>query len=131
MTREERELTFYEAIGGEAAIRSIVEAFYPKVQAHPLLGPLFPEDITPVMEKQYLFLTQFFGGPPLYSGQYGHPMMRARHLPFPITPERADAWLGCMAEALEETGMERELRLAVLERLKGPAYHFVNSHSNS
>ncbi|MFB0841659.1 globin domain-containing protein [Paenibacillus oleatilyticus] len=131
MTREERELTFYEAIGGEAGIRSIVEAFYPKVQAHPLLGPLFPEDITPVMEKQYLFLTQFFGGPPLYSGQYGHPMMRARHLPFPITPERADAWLGCMAEALEETGMERELRLAVLERLKGPAYHFVNSHSNS
>lgn len=131
MTRGERELTFYEAIGGETAIRSIVEAFYPKVQAHPLLGPLFPEDIMPVMEKQYLFLTQFFGGPPLYSGQYGHPMMRARHLPFPITPERADAWLGCMAEALEETGMDRELRLAVLERLKGPAYHFINSQSNS
>ncbi|MCP3773819.1 globin [Paenibacillus sp. MZ04-78.2] len=131
MTRGERELTFYEAIGGEKAIRSIVEAFYPKVQAHPLLGPLFPEDITPVMEKQYLFLTQFFGGPPLYSGQYGHPMMRARHLPFPITPERADAWLGCMAEALEETGMDRELRLAILERLKGPAYHFINSQSSS
>ncbi|MFB6365578.1 globin [Paenibacillus elgii] len=131
MTRGERELTFYEAIGGEVAIRSIVEAFYPKVQAHPLLGPLFPEDITPVMEKQYLFLTQFFGGPPLYSGQYGHPMMRARHLPFPITPEHADAWLGCMAEALEETGTDRELRLAVLERLKGPAYHFINSHSSS
>ncbi|MDO3680913.1 globin domain-containing protein [Paenibacillus ehimensis] len=128
MTRGERELTFYETIGGEAAIRSIVEAFYPKVQAHRLLGPLFPEDITPVMEKQYLFLTQFFGGPPLYSAQFGHPMMRARHLPFPITPERADAWLGCMAEALEETGMDRELRLAVLERLKGPAYHFINSN---
>ncbi|WP_426451616.1 globin [Paenibacillus sp. S-38] len=124
---EEQGMTFFEAMGGEAGIRRIVEAFYPKVQEHPLLGPLFPEDITPVMEKQQLFLTQFFGGPPLYSNEYGHPMMRARHLPFEITPARAAAWLGCMEKALEETGMEKELRRAVLQRLEGPAYHFVNS----
>lgn len=124
---EETHGTFYEAMGGAETIRRIVEAFYPRVQAHPLLGPLFPEDIHPVMEKQYMFLSQFFGGPPLYSERYGHPMMRARHLPFPITNERADAWLGCMKQALEETGMEPALRDAVLERLRGPAYHFVNS----
>ncbi|WP_019534405.1 globin [Paenibacillus ginsengihumi] len=124
---EETHGTFYEAMGGAETIRRIVEAFYPKVQAHPLLGPLFPEDIRPVMEKQYMFLSQFFGGPPLYSERYGHPMMRARHLPFPITKERAEAWLGCMKQALEETGMEPSLRDAVLERLRGPAYHFVNS----
>ncbi len=87
---------FYEAMGGADGIRKLVEAFYPKVQEHPLLAPLFPEDIAPVMEKQYMFLTQFFGGPPLFSEQYGHPMMRARHMAFPITPERAEAWLGCM-----------------------------------
>ncbi|WP_284645007.1 globin domain-containing protein [Paenibacillus silviterrae] len=114
-------------MGGPEGIRRIVEAFYPKVQQHPKLGPLFPEDITPVMEKQYLFLTQFFGGPPLYSEQYGHPMMRARHLPFEITPERAAAWLSCMANALDEVGMEKALKEAVLERLQGPAYHFVNT----
>lgn len=124
---EETHGTFYEAMGGAETIRRIIEAFYPKVQAHPLLGPLFPEDIRPVMEKQYMFLSQFFGGPPLYSERYGHPMMRARHLPFPITKERAEAWLGCMKQALEETGMEPSLRDAVLERLRGPAYHFVNS----
>ncbi|MGG1517528.1 globin [Paenibacillus oryzisoli] len=119
--------TVYDLMGGAATIRRLVEAFYPKVQAHPLLGPLFPEDISPVMDKQYLFLTQFFGGPQLYSDQYGHPMMRARHMPFPITRERAAAWLGCMSEAMDEIGMPDDLKLFLLERLQGPAYHFINT----
>ncbi|WP_144932408.1 globin [Paenibacillus sp. 32O-W] len=118
--------TIYEAIGGAEAVRRLVEAFYPKVLAHPLLSPIFPEDITPVMEKQYMFLSQFFGGPSLYTEAYGHPMMRARHLPFPITPERAEAWLACMRQALEETVEDESLRMLMLERLSGPAYHFVN-----
>lgn len=127
MTSESGNMTIYEAIGGEHAVRSIVEAFYPKVKANPDLGPLFPEDVTPVMEKQFLFLTQFFGGPPLFSDMYGHPMMRARHLPFPVTPKRAAAWLGCMRAALTEVGLDETLRNIVLERLQGPAYHFVNT----
>lgn len=118
--------TLYEQIGGDATLRRLVEAFYPIVKQHPDLGPLFPDDLRPVMEKQRRFLTQFFGGPPLYSDLYGHPMMRARHLPFPITRERADAWLDCMRRALEAIGMEPSLRQVLLERLSGPAYHFVN-----
>lgn len=119
--------TIYEAIGGAPVVREIVERFYPKVQAHPLLSPLFPADIMPVMEKQYLFLTQFLGGPTLFSDEYGHPMMRARHLPFPITPERAEAWLDCMSRALAETDIPQPLQQLVLERLSGPAHHFVNT----
>jgi hemoglobin len=117
----------YEAIGGADAIREVVTRFYPKVQAHPLLSPLFPKDIDPVIEKQYLFLSQFLGGPSLYSEQYGHPMMRARHLPFPITPERAEAWLECMSAALAETAIPEFLQKIVLERLSGTAHHFVNT----
>ncbi|BFH12088.1 hypothetical protein J6TS7_08720 [Paenibacillus dendritiformis] len=127
MERMHRYNTIYDAIGGADTIRRIVETFYPKVQAHPLLGPLFPEDIYPVMEKQFMFLSQFFGGPSLYSDAYGHPMMRARHLPFPVTPARAEAWLGCMREALTEIGLEPELREMVMTRLSGPAHHFVNT----
>ncbi|EPY12757.1 MULTISPECIES: globin domain-containing protein [Paenibacillus] len=123
--------TIYEAIGGEATVRKMVEAFYPRVQAHPLLAPLFPEDIMPVMERQFMFLTQFFGGPSLYSDQFGHPMMRARHLPFPITHDRADAWLGCMREALHEIGMEPGLAAMVIDRLSGPAYHFINTNDEA
>jgi len=119
--------TLYDAIGGATAIREVVEKFYPKVQADELLSPIFPEDIRPVMEKQYLFLTQFFGGPPLYSDQHGHPMMRARHLPFPVTPARAEAWLACMASALSETNIPAELQEMMLQRLSGPAHHFINT----
>lgn len=125
MTHEQG-ITIYEAMGGEITIRRIVNAFYPKVQAHPKLAPLFPENIEPVMEKQYQFLTQFFGGPMLFSEQHGHPMMRARHLPFEITQERADAWLSCMKAALAEVNLPQGLQDAILERLKGPAYHFIN-----
>ncbi|GIP23996.1 globin [Paenibacillus sp. J22TS3] len=120
-------LSIYDNLGGEKTLRSLVEAFYPKVQAHPLLGPLFPEDIFPVMEKQFMFLSQFFGGPSLYSDQYGHPMMRARHMPFPITEERAEAWLSCMASALQEIGIEDPFRAFILQRLSGPAHHFINT----
>ena len=120
-------MTIYEAMGGAPVLRKLVEAFYPRVQADPLIGPLFPADITPVMEKQILFLTQFFGGPPLYSEQYGHPMMRARHLPFPITPGRAAAWLACMRQALDEIELDEPLAEVIIERLSGPAYHFVNT----
>lgn len=119
--------SLYERLGGAETIQTLVQAFYPKVQNHPLLGPLFPEDIRPVMEKQEMFLTQFFGGPSLYSDSHGHPMMRARHMPFPITPERAEAWLSCMGEALEEIQVDAELREVVIQRLSGPAFHFVNT----
>lgn len=120
-------LSIYDNLGGADTIGRLVEAFYPKVQSNPVIGELFPENIKPVMEKQYMFLTQFFGGPSLYSDAFGHPMMRARHLPFPITSERAEAWLGCMKEALEEIGIDEELRAFVIQRLSGPAFHFVNT----
>jgi len=123
---QRKEGTLYEMMGGAEALRRLVEAFYPKVQAHPLIGPLFPEDIDPVMDKQFQFLSQFMGGPALYTEQYGHPMMRARHLPVPITHQGADAWLDCMRQALEEIGLDIELQKVVLERLSGPAHHFVN-----
>lgn len=121
------ETNLYEQLGESAGLRRIIETFYGNVVREPLLAPLFPEDIEPVIERQHQFLTQFFGGPPLYSEQHGHPMMRARHMRFPVTNERADAWLTCMDAALAENGVEDELREFVVARLKGPAYHFVNT----
>ncbi|MNI36931.1 Group 2 truncated hemoglobin YjbI [compost metagenome] len=126
MTESEKR-TLYEMLGGAGTLRRMVEAFYTRVQAHPDLAPLFPEHITPVIEKQVLFLTQFFGGPSLYSDAYGHPMMRARHMAFPITTELADAWLSCMKQAMEEVKVPESLREFLLDRLKGSAYHFVNT----
>ncbi|WP_027417307.1 globin [Aneurinibacillus terranovensis] len=118
--------SIYEAIGGEKTIRKLVNAFYPRVGADPILSPLFPEDLTFIAEKQFMFLTQFLGGPTIYSDVYGHPMMRARHMPFEITPERARQWLKLMKESMDEIGMEGHARDYMFERLTQVAQHMIN-----
>lgn len=122
-------LTLYEAIGGENTIRELVNAFYPRVYRDPELAPLFPDGVEEIMHKQYLFLTQFTGGPPLYSEEIGPPRMRARHLPFEITPVRAQAWLRCMKEAMEEIGLTNDAGKMFYERLTQVASLMVNTPS--
>lgn len=119
--------TLYDRIGGAATVRRIVDEFYPRVQADPELKDLFPDEIGPVQEKQYLFLTQFFGGPALYTETHGHPMLRARHMPFPIDEGKARAWLRCMAAALTAVELEQDLREEIFQRLSFTASHMVNS----
>lgn len=123
-------LSPYESIGGADTISRLVDAFYPRVIAHPDLAPIFPTDITPVRDKQYLFLTQFFGGPPLYTEQYGHPMLRARHMPHQITKKRAQAWLSCMQQAMDEIGLQGEIREFMYSRLAMTAQHMVNQEDD-
>ncbi|OZU90616.1 globin [Virgibacillus indicus] len=118
--------TMFEAIGGFEPIDRLVTAFYKRVGQHPKLIPIFPEDLTETARKQRLFLTQFFGGPKLYLEDRGQPMLRRRHLPFPITPERRDAWLECMAEALIEAEIEEPYRTAIFEKLTLTANHMMN-----
>lgn len=118
--------TAYDALGAER-LEEVVDCFYTCVAEHPELSSIFPDDLTETRRKQKQFLTQFFGGPPLYTEEHGHPMLRARHMPFVITPARADAWLSCMAQALTETEIEEPLRSAMFERLQHTAKHMVNS----
>ncbi len=116
----------YEAMGGKQVLDELVETFYHKVQLHPLLTPIFPDDLTETIRKQKQFLTQFLGGPQLYTKEHGHPMLRARHMPFPITEERAEAWLECMNDAMDEVQLEGPVREYIFERLTQTAYHMVN-----
>ncbi len=119
--------TIYEAIGGFDAIERLVAAFYKRVGKNPKLIPIFPDDLTETARKQRLFLTQFFGGPRLYSEERGNPMMRRRHLPFEITPSRKDAWLECMSKALEEAAIAEPYRTAIFEKLTMTAHHMMNT----
>lgn len=116
---------------GETKLHSLIDRFYDKVKDNPLLAPLFPEDFTEVKDKQIKFMTQFLGGPPLFSMEHGPVMLRARHLRFPITDKHAEAWLGCMREAMDETGIDGTLREFYYGRLEQLAYHMVNTHSPS
>ncbi|RXI98233.1 globin [Anaerobacillus alkaliphilus] len=117
----------YYALGGKDILEKLVDTFYGKVQVHPLLSPIFPDDLTETARVQKQFLTQFLGGPNLYTEEHGHPMLRARHMPFPITLERAQAWLECMSEAMDEIELEGPIRDYFFERLTQTAYHMVNS----
>lgn len=117
----------FEAIGGSDSIDRLITAFYSRVGNHPKLKPIFPDDLTETARKQYMFLTQFFGGPRLYSEERGNPMLRRRHLPFEITPERKDAWLECMDAALVEAEIEEPYRTAIFEKLTMTAHHMMNT----
>lgn len=118
--------TPFDGIGRER-LDELIDVFYQEVQQHPLLKPIFPDDLTETARKQKQFMTQFLGGPPLYTSEHGHPMLRARHLPFEITPARAEAWLECMKKAMDAVSIQKELREYFLQRLTLTAHHMVNS----
>lgn len=103
------EPTFYEAIGGHATIKVIVDTFYAGVADDPLLRPLYPEeDLGPANERFRMFLEQYWGGPTTYSEQRGHPRLRMRHAPFEVTPEARDRWLAHFRAGLDRAALSPE-----------------------
>ena len=116
----------YEEIGAEK-LKELIHAFYKRVDVHPLLRPLFPDDLKETIRKQIQFQTQYLGGPNLFTQEHGHPMMRARHMRFKITPDHAQAWLECMNEAMDEVGLEGPLREQYFLRLVLTAHHMINA----
>ncbi|MGJ7919599.1 globin [Neobacillus sp. LXY-4] len=118
--------TPFEAIG-EKKLHQLIDSFYRRVKNHPELSPIFPNDLSETSRKQKQFQTQYLGGPSLYTDEHGHPMMRARHLPFEITPTRAKAWLSCMSEAMDEVGLEGSIRQEYYSRLVLTAQHMINT----
>lgn len=116
----------YEELGAEK-LSALMHAFYARVAKHPKLIPIFPEDLTETIRKQTQFQTQYLGGPNLYTDEHGHPMMRARHMNIKVTPDRAQAWLECMVEAMDEIGLEGKFRDIYYQRLVLTAHHMVNA----
>jgi hemoglobin len=119
--------SLYERIGGDEALRMLTDKFYDLVFNHELISRLFKTDKDLIKEKQRLFLTQFLGGPQLYSEVYGHPMMRARHMPHTITEDDAVAWLQCMSAAVGQLPISKELKDELFDRFPRTAFFMVNS----
>jgi hemoglobin len=118
--------TLYERIGGDAALTQLTDRFYDLVFENEQISRLFKSDKDVIKEKQKLFLTQFLGGPMLYSEQHGHPMMRARHMPHPISEEDAIAWLNCMSAAIGSLDLSKELKDELFDRFPRTAFFMVN-----
>ena len=119
-----RESTPYQLLGGDAGVRRMVERFYDLMDSVPEyygIRKLHAADLASARDKLYLFLSGWLGGPQLYVAKHGHPMLRARHLPFPIGIAERDAWLACMKQALTDCGVEEPLREGLMRAFFGTA----------
>lgn len=121
--------THYEMMGGEEAVRRLVDRFYDLMDSAPEavhVRALHAASLKASREKLFKFLTGWLGGPQLYVEAHGHPMLRARHLPFAIAERERDEWLWCMERALEEQPMPIDLRDFLRQRLRQVADHMRN-----
>jgi hemoglobin len=96
------EVTLYEVVGGQPFFDALVDRFYKRVESDPVLRPLYPDDLAPGRRALALFLGQYWGGPPVYSEEKGHPRLRMRHAPFAIGQRERDAWLTAMLASVDE-----------------------------
>jgi hemoglobin len=94
--------TVFEVVGGLPFFEALVDRFYEGVAGDPELLALYPtpDDLVPARHHLALFLAQYWGGPPDYSVERGHPALRMRHAPFAIGTDARDRWLTHMRAAL-------------------------------
>jgi hemoglobin len=121
--------TPYELIGGEAAVRRLVDRFYDIMDSAPeaaTIRALHANSLKASREKLFLFFSGWMGGPQLYVERFGHPRLRMRHFPFSIGAKERDEWLWCMDMALDEQEMPDYVRAHLRQRLHQLADHMRN-----
>lgn len=109
--------TPYEWIGGEAAVRHLVDRFYDLMDLEPAYTELraaHGSTLQDARDKLFWFLCGWLGGPDYFVERFGHPRLRMRHMPFAIGVRERDQWVACMDQAMGEVAVDPALR----ERLK-------------
>lgn len=119
----------FARLGGEPGVRRLVDRFYDLMDSLPEargIRALHPERLDGSRDKLFWFLVGWLGGPPLYVTRFGHPRLRARHLPFPIGVAERDAWMRCMTGALADCVEDAALRELLRASLAQLADHMRN-----
>jgi len=114
----------FERLGGETPVRALVDRFYDLMDLEPQfagLRALHPQDLSGSRDKLFWFLCGWLGGPNLYIERFGHPMLRARHMPYAIGIAERDQWMACMLMAMEDRGVDRELAARLAQAFFGTA----------
>jgi hemoglobin len=125
--------TPYLRLGGEPAVRRLVKRFYELMDTLPEaygIRKLHASDLSGAEEKLFMFLCGWLGGPQLYVEKFGHPRLRARHLPFPIASGEAEQWMLCMRQAMDEVITDDGLRASLDKSLNDLAYHMRNRNDS-
>lgn len=121
----------FDQFGSESAVRSMVDAFYDHMdtdQAFAVIRALHPKDLGDSRDKLFKFLCGWLGGPQLYVQEYGHPRLRQRHAAFAIGEPERDQWLQCMGLAMDDRGIDGELRAFLDQRFAHVADFMRNAH---
>ena len=118
----------YEAIGRELEVRKLVDRFYDLMDEKEEVAEvrqMHAKTLRVSRDKLFLFLSGWLGGPDLYVEKYGHPRLRARHLPFKIGESERDQWLLCMDQALDEQ-LDDPLKSQLKDSFANVANHMIN-----
>jgi hemoglobin len=116
--------TPFETLGGEAGVRQLVDRFYDLMDLEPayaVIRALHPSTLQGSRDKLFWFLCGWLGGPSHYTERFGHPRLRARHLPYAIGIRERDQWMACMMQALQEEAVDPALAQRLAESLFGTA----------
>lgn len=112
--------SLYDQLGGATAVARLTDRFYELMDTLPqaaAVRAMHPGDLRTSRDKLYEFLCGWLGGPPLYEQKYGHPRLRARHLPFAIDEAARDQWLLCMRQAIAEQDWNEDLKTRLANAL--------------
>jgi hemoglobin len=123
--------TLFEIIGGEARLRELVDRFYDLMDLEPRFADLramHPPSLDGSRDKLFWFLCGWSGGPNHFIERFGHPRLRARHLPFSIASKERDDWLRCMAQAMHELDMPEALQERLMHSFFQTADWMRNRH---
>ena len=105
--------TPFEWMGGEPRVQALVDRFYDLMDLEPAYAALrasHGSTLAEARQKLFWVLCRWLGGPDRYVRRFGHPRLRARHLPFSIGILERDQWLACMDQAMGEVGVDPDLR---------------------
>lgn len=122
--------SLYARLGGAPAIQALVDRFYALMDELPeayTVRKLHPESLAGSADSLFKFLSGWFGGPPLYISERGHPRLRMRHAPYAIGTVERDEWMLCMRLALAEQVADAALREAVEQAFAAMADHMINT----
>jgi hemoglobin len=123
--------TIFQAAGGAQTFELLVERFYERVANDELLRPMYPESLDGPRRHLALFLIQYFGGPPNYSLERGHPRLRMRHFPFAIDQAARDRWIEHMTAAVESIQLEEPVRQELLRYFEDAATFLMNREAGA
>ena len=126
----EIEITPYQRMGGELALRALVHRFYELMDELPeaySVRKLHPESLTSSETSLFEFLSGWFGGPSLYIEKKGHPRLRMRHAPYTVGPVERGEWMLCMTQALTEQVADKAFCAMLIDTFAKMADHLVNT----